>query len=799
MDLQEVSPTFSRPSLSSSTLCQIGVYQIAARFVVGALTAVLVACGGSAGTGSTSSLTSQAATQIQVAVSPTNATLTPNAQQVFTAVVRGTSNSAVRWLASAGSITSSGTFTAPPATSGAPITITATSLADSTQQATSVVTLQPVAPLSVTASSLTAGTVGTAYSASLSATGGTPPYLWTLSSGTLAPGIQLQATGTLTGTASQQGNYPFTAKVTDAASHSATQTFTLAVSAATSGAAYDGPAELPRVYLQTTMADTPAPGTVVTVNAGGDLQTALNNANCGDTIELQAGATFTGTFLTFPSKPCDDQHWIIVRTATPDSALPPEGTRMTPCFVGIASLPGRPAYPCPKPQHLLSTLVFTGVDDGPIVFASGANHYRLLGLEITRTAANGKSVTALIAPEQALAMSQIVLDRMYIHGTPGDETRRAVYLSGGTSIAVQDSYISEIHCHVLGTCTDSQAIAGGSGSLPMGPYRIVDNFLEAAGENIIFGGGPATQTPADIEVRRNHFFKPLFWLEGQAGFTPPAYIVKNHFEIKNAQRVLFDSNILDDNWGGFSQNGYSIVITPRNPSGDDGGTCPICQVTDITIRYITMSHTGGVFQIANPLSPPLNTPAFHGERYSLHDVIADDVNAATYDGLGNFAEVSTSAVASALLQNVMINHITAFAPHELFNVGAPNPLQMSGFTFTNSIVLSGEYPMWSTGAGGKINCANADVPLTTMNQCFTGYNFSYDAIISAPAEYPPSKWPAGNFFYSSPDALQFVNYNNGDGGDYHLLASSPAKNAASDGTDLGANVDLVLSDVSGVQ
>ncbi len=44
------------------------------------------------------------------------------------------------------------------------------------------------------------------------------------------------------------------------------------------------------------MADTPAPGSVVTVNAGGDLQSALNNAQCGDVIQLQAGATFTGRF-----------------------------------------------------------------------------------------------------------------------------------------------------------------------------------------------------------------------------------------------------------------------------------------------------------------------------------------------------------------------------------------------------------------------------------------------------------------------------------------------------------------------
>jgi len=44
-----------------------------------------------------------------------------------------------------------------------------------------------------------------------------------------------------------------------------------------------------------------------------------------------------------------------------------------------------------------------------------------------------------------------------------------------------------------------------------------------------------------------------------------------------------------------------------------------------------------------------------------------------------------------------------------------------------------------------------------------------------------------------------VNFNNGDGGDYHLLPASPATGAANDGTDLGADVDAVLAAVSGVR
>src|ERR1041384_7160731 len=73
----------------------------------------------------------------------------------------------------------------------------------------------------------------------------------------------------------------------------------------------DSIAELPRTSVITT-----APvqtGQVITVAAGGNFQAALNVAAPGDTIELQAGATFTGTFA-FNNKPFTGQ-WIVIRSS----------------------------------------------------------------------------------------------------------------------------------------------------------------------------------------------------------------------------------------------------------------------------------------------------------------------------------------------------------------------------------------------------------------------------------------------------------------------------------------------------
>jgi hypothetical protein len=742
--------------------------------------------------GSGSNPLSSAASQIQIAVSPSTATLSPSAQQQFTATVQGTTNSAVTWMASAGSISSNGTFTAPVANSGTQVTITASSVSDSTQRASSVVTIEPPAKLQITTSTLSGAIANTPYNAGVGVSGGTPPYKWSVSAGLLPQGFTLQGTtGAVAGSTSITGNFSFTVKVTDAASNSAAQSLILSVAPAVSGS-FDGPAELPRVYLNTTLADTPAPGPVVTVAANADLQTALNNANCGDTLDLQAGATYSGQYI-FPAKSCDDQHWIIVRTSSPDTTLPPEGTRMTPCYAGVSSLPGRPAFSCTSTKNVLAAISYAGTGNGPIMFASGANHYRLLGLEITR-AANGKAVTDLIVRDGDGSMSQIVLDRVYIHGTPVEETRRGVDFSGGTSMAVQDSYISDIHCNTKGTCTDSQAVAGGAGDQPMGPYKIDDNFLEASGENILFGGSEATQTPQDIEIRFNHLFKPMLWLQGQPGYTAPTVIVKNHFEMKNAQRVLVDSNVLEDNWGGFTQHGASVLIGPKNPGGDDGAVCPLCQVTDVTIRYSTISHVAGAFVIDNGDAPGGGAP-LAGERYSIHDVIADDINGTTYIGYGTFVQVGT--VAQPLLQSVAINHVTAFPNRTMLSIGIPTTSPIPGFVFSNSIVAAAQNPVFSTGNYGSGNCAYHHAqPAESVTACFAQPVFSTNAFLGS--TFPSSEWPAGNFFYSS-STVGFVNYNNGNGGDYHLVPSSPAIGAASDGTNLGANVDAVLTAVSGVR
>ena len=741
---------------------------------------------------------------ITVTVTPSAATVSSGASQQLTASVTGgttTTSAQFTWSATAGTVTTSGLFTAPTTSVATSVTVKATSVADPTASASAAVSVTPVttANLKVATTSLPNATQGSSYSDSLAASGGSQPYTWHLASGSLPAGVSLTSAGALTGSPVKTGTFSFTAQVADTASHSATASLALTVDLPSNGK-FDGPAELPRAYVLSALANTPANGKTWQVSDAAGLQSALNASACGDTVSLKAGATFTGTF-SFPGKSCDDQHWIIVRTSAPDSSLPAEGTRISPCFGGVASLPGRPALNCKSTANVMAKLVISQASgSGPVTFLAGANHYRLLGLEITRTA-NGAFIGNLAFPANGATGDHIIFDRVWMHGTVHDDTTRGVYLSGLTNTAVVDSYLNDFHCEAkTGSCSDAQTISGGLGNAPGGPYKIVNNFLESSGEVVLFGGGGATVTPADIEVRHNHFFKPTSWMPGKPGMVGGnhgnPFVVKNHFELKNAQRVLFEGNVAENTWGGFSQAGFTLLLTPKNQGTPNGPVCPICQVTDVTIRYSTFSHVGGGFQIANAISVG-GGPQFAGARYSIHDIVLDDVDAKAYAGQGQLAQVSSGPI-SPLLSDVQLNHITAFPSNMIFDIGNPaaGP-KMPNFMFANSIVTSGPYPVWGIG-GGTANCAyNVNVPANLLNNCFVPYNFNHNVLIGVPSRWPASTWPSGNTLMPNGNSVGFVNFNNGNGGDYHLANGSSWKGAGSDGKDLGADMTALDAAIAG--
>jgi len=340
--------------------------------------------------------------------------------------------------------------------------------------------------------------------------------------------------------------------------------------------------QLPQVYIDTTF-KLPQ-GKTWQAYTSGEFQNALNSANPGDVIVLEAGATYVGNFR-LPVKSNSSQQWIyIVGSALKNLAAP--GTRVNPA-TDLASMPQ----------------IVTLNAEPAITIPPGASYYRLVGLEITSASTHGCDLSAVPPincwtydlvyvgglPAQPLP-NNITVDRCYLHGSATQDVRQGV-IANGSSIAVIDSYISDIHESTL----DSQAVLA---YLSPGPLKIVDNYLSATTEDVMFGGGGGPNNPyipSDIEFRNNLLFKPLQW--AQPGVTLPPnnqWTEKNNLEFKSARRVLVDGNTLENTWVS-GQTGYSVLFTVR--TGQSGNLAVVDDITftnnlleNVTSGFSTLYH-----------------------------------------------------------------------------------------------------------------------------------------------------------------------------------------------------------------
>ncbi len=227
------------------------------------------------------------------------------------------------------------------------------------------------------------------------------------------------------------------------------------------------------------------------VATGGNLQQALNAAQPGDTILLQEGAEFVGNFV-LPVKSGVD--WITVRSSAPDSVLPAAGVRIRPADAPLLARLRSPVAGIPA----LRT-------------AAGAHHWQIRYLEFGPNPSSQGDIIQLgdgSAAQNSLALvpHHINLSHVYVHGDPAIGQKRGIALNAA-SVSIVDSHISD--CKGVGQ--DTQAIGGWNGP---GPFTIENNYLEAAGENVMFGGAdPAIpDLVADgITFRRNYVSRPMSW------------------------------------------------------------------------------------------------------------------------------------------------------------------------------------------------------------------------------------------------------------------------------------------------
>ena len=238
------------------------------------------------------------------------------------------------WSVNAGSLppgitlTSAGVLTGTPTAAGS-YTFSVNVVDANNGIATTSITLVVAPTLSLSFPAPPSGTVGTAYTDTLTATGGTTPYSWSVSAGTLPAGITLNAsTGVLAGTPTVAGTSSFTIKVTDASSQAATEATSITIAAGPLTITVPSSAVLPSTSPG---GSTSAQLGTVTVNDLRGMATASWTATVTATTFVTGGATAAETIpltqITYWSGPATATTG--TGTFTPGQASPAAAVNLT--------------------------------------------------------------------------------------------------------------------------------------------------------------------------------------------------------------------------------------------------------------------------------------------------------------------------------------------------------------------------------------------------------------------------------------------------------------------------------------
>jgi len=603
------------------------------------------------------------------------------------------------------------------------------------------------------------------------------------------------------------------------------------------------------VLLFLALTSIPAAASTLIVPAGGDFQAALNAANLGDTIVLQAGATYMPAVDSFflPAKSLGtgtDADYITIRTSNL-AGIAPDGQRIDPALHGssLARLVGKTGY-------------------AVVTANAGAHHYKFIGIEITTTGNTSVytpdlvNLGAYFTRQQRLDTNHIFFDRVFIHAaeisasnlfpTTLERTSGRGIGAGITELWVVNSYIAGF-CGKYPSATpnagqmiDAYGIYSDTGP---GPIHIVNNYIEAQFNNIFIGGAgmttPNTGTVSNGTVSSATLSNVNNLAVGDLIALP--YAACNPTNTGNSRVKPWETGKVT------SINGNNItfsIVQAQNScvpaAPDNGGTARWKGdlIHDLEVRRNTLNKP----DVWNSFSYPkawieikqLRNGVIDGNDMYSGIGTAIALTARNEDGASPWSTVENVTISNNRIRgykwgfsllmtdneqptmmggNIAIrnnlfyqpkpvtgsaaNFLQMVAGHDisaehntLVQPGSPvvDDLPTPNFIFRNNIVANYQYGMQCT------------ISPYTLSTCWSNLVMLGNVIIDTrwdKGEGPLSiRYPRGNYYVNSSNEIGFVNMDNGD---YRLAPSSKVRGKASDGQDPGCDIPELMKALNGNQ
>ena len=383
-----------------------------------------------------------------------------------------------------------------------------------------------------------------------------------------------------------------------------------------------------------------------TVANDSDWTTAYNNAVCGDVIEINTGVVLT------------EKNAIPYRTGT--------AKFLTIRSSAMGSLPGFDDRVNPSDTANMPMFRTRQPVQGAIDIVAGSHHVTFEGIRFATNAPTSDRTNFVVAFNKSFEdinndPYNIEFHRCYLDSPPPNpptynQTDSGFFSYGAVRVVIKDTYIKEM----TGTLSDTQGIAVLRGS----EWAINNCYIEGGSENFMTGGSSHDDTgynPNLFVIRRCHFNKPLTWKSDDPSYDGIDRVLKNLFEIKYAEHVLLQDNLLENGFGSDAGQAYTIVLTPR-AEGD------MVWVTDEDI-HIEYNHIkkcdGGIMLLsADNLSQPTTIGT---NRITIQHNLFEDVGWA--GGTHTPFELDNRRYSSGLrrFENISITRNTAVSDFQIWN------------------------------------------------------------------------------------------------------------------------------------